>query len=105
MTEQGISPTLVAGGGADGVGAATADSERLVGVGEGGAETGRPSPGGQGRRWSRVINVNSIVGPGSGPPEDQVPLGAMPPMSALMELPLVEGAEQAQQRQEEQAQQ
>ena len=32
--------------------------------------------------WS--INVNSIVGPGSGPPGDQVLLGAMPPMSGFL---------------------
>ena len=40
LAEQGISPTLVAGGGADGVGAATEDSGRPAGVGEGRAETG-----------------------------------------------------------------
>ena len=46
LAEQGISPTLVAGGGADGAGVAPAESGRPVGVGEGGAEMGRPSPPG-----------------------------------------------------------
>ena len=39
LAEQGISPTMVAGGGSDGVGAATVDSGRPVGVGEWGNET------------------------------------------------------------------
>ena len=43
LAEQGILPTLVARGGADGVGVATAESGRTVQVGEGGTETGRRS--------------------------------------------------------------
>ena len=47
--------------------------------------------GGQGRRWSGVINVNSIVGPMSWPPGDRLLLGAMLSMLALTGLLLIEG--------------
>ena len=43
--------------------------------------------GGQGQRWSGLINVNSIVGPVSGPPGVRVPVGRDAPDVGLNGAP------------------